>query len=110
MIITVAGIAGDQAGLPMANSRWPTEIVVAGGEGDDTPGAGEHCLRGNSLGGGALQPGHFAVPAVGQPLLEPRSRFRRVSGGDAAVVEAQFTRPLPKGRLHRWADCAMWNW
>ena len=70
---------------------------------------GQHLLRIDSLRRVALEPGHFAVAPFGQPLFEPRGGLRRVGRGDAAVVEAQFPRPLPEGRLHRWADCAMWN-
>src|ERR1035437_7251771 len=100
MVITVTRVAGDETG-----SR--DGIAVTGLKCDNTPGARQHLQWIDALRRVALQVGHFTVPAFGQPLGEARGELGGISGGDAAVVEAQFARLLPEDFLHRGADCAM---
>src|ERR1035438_2579174 len=109
MVVAVACVASHKTGCPIDDWRLAIGTVVTGREGDDTAGAREHLLWIGPLRRGALEVSHFTVLLFGQPMFEAECGLRRSGCGDAAIVEAQFQRPLPKGLLHRGADCAMWN-
>ena len=64
-------------------------MVVVEGEDDDGFGAGEDEGGIGAALGVAGEPGHVAVLAFGEPLLEEGAVGGGLGGGDAAVVKAE---------------------
>lgn len=64
-------------------------MVVVEGEDDDALGAGEDEGGIGAALGVAGEPGHVAVFAFGEPLLEEGTMGGGLGGGDAAVVKAE---------------------
>ena len=62
----------------------------------------------DSFEGVALKPSHFAVALALQPIFKLARGFGSFGGGDAAIVETQFTRARFDSFFH-WPFCARRN-
>ena len=67
---------------------------VAGGQANHTSRSRQDFLRNNPLRRDAFEPGHLAVSLFGQPVLEFVRTGGRSGGGEPAIIEPQFPRPL----------------
>lgn len=90
-------------------------MVVVEGEDDDGFGAGEDEGGVGAAFGVAGEPGHVAVFAFGEPLLEEGAMGGGLCGGDAAVVKAEGAGlgdegglELLRGELAVVGDCLRW--
>jgi len=89
MIVIELGVAGDFAPEERRRGRGRLSIIVDN-NGDDRFGAGKDLGGIEALGGVALKPGHFAVMADIEPLLEMAGVIGRSGGSKPTGVEAEF--------------------
>lgn len=88
--IVVVGVPGVSRELSRLAAGDGITLEIVEGENDDGLGAGEDDTGVFAAFGISFHPGHVAVAAVGDPLVEGGRVFGFGSGGDAAFVEAEF--------------------
>ena len=105
VVILVPGIARDAVAAGAAFGKRTTARIVVQSQADDGFATWQHLARVAAALRSSLQPAHFAMLALRDPIPEERRVTGLLRLGDAAVIEAKLRSPrldLSDAVAHRW--------